>query len=356
MPEKSIVKINDYLAELGEEERSLFERIFKVFVTEGAIEPPDTMIPWIEARFGPVERVRRQRIVKIVNLITMESALFNSLRAGRPIEARSSEDVEAAIKAQEGDPFCRPLELTPSDVFGRIGGHHSITASNVAKYDCFHGLVIFNKHNPLTFGLEEVKDYFDTALAWAQKAHQVDPEARYFFLMWNCLWKSGASIIHGHLQMTLTKGMHYAKIEALRRAALNYRERFGSNYFDDLYRVHETLGLGWEEKGVRYLAYITPVKEKETLLMAWDLADPLKEAAYRVLRAFIDKLGVKSFNLALYMPPLAPTPEDWGGFPCLIRIVDRGDPSSKTADFGAMELYAASVISDDPFRVAEALR
>jgi len=356
MPEKSIVKINDCLAELGEEERSLFERIFKVFVTEGAIEPPNTMIPWIEARFGSVDRVRRQKIVKIVNLITMESALFNSLRAGRPIEARSSEDLEAAIKAQEGDPFCRPLELTPSDVFGRIKGNHSITASNVAKYDCFHGLVIFDRHNPLAFGLEEVKDYFDTALAWARQAHQTDPEACYFFLMWNCLWKSGASIIHGHLQMTLTKGMHYAKVEALRQAALSYRERFGSNYFDDLYRVHEALGLGWEEKGVRYLAYITPVKEKETLLMAWDLADPLKEAAYRVLRAFIDKLGVKSFNLALYMPPLAPTPEDWEGFPCLIRIVDRGDPSSKTADFGAMELYAASVISDDPFRVAEALR
>ncbi len=356
MTDKSIVKLNDYLAELGERERSLFARIFRVFVTEGAIEPPKTMIPWIEARFGSVEKVLRQKIVKIVNLITMESALYNSLRAGRPMEARTSEDVEAAIKAQEGDPFCRPSELTPADVFGRIRGHHSITASNVAKYDCFHGLVIFDQHNPLAFGLEEVKDYFDTAMAWAHKAHQLDPEACYFFLMWNCLWKSGASIIHGHLQMTLTKGMHYAKVEALRQAALNYRERFGSNYFDDLYRVHEALGLGWEENGVRYLVYLTPIKEKETFLIVPSLSDPFKEAAYKVLRTFIDKLGVKSFNLALYMPPLAPTSENWEGFPCLVRIVDRGDPSNRTADFGAMELYAASVISDDPFQVAEALR
>jgi hypothetical protein len=36
--------------------------------------------------------------------------------------------------------------------------------------------------------------------------------------------------------------------------------------------------------------------------------------------------------------------------------VDRGDPHNKTADIGAMELYAASVIASDPFRVAETLR
>jgi hypothetical protein len=40
----------------------------------------------------------------------------------------------------------------------------------------------------------------------------------------------------------------------------------------------------------------------------------------------------------------------------VVRIVDRGDPNNKTADIGAMELYAASVIASDPFRVAEALR
>ena len=36
-------------------------------------------------------------------------------------------------------------------------------------------------------------------------------------------------------------------------------------------------------------------------------------------------------------------------------MVDRGDPMNRTADFGAMELYAASVVSSDPFKVAESL-
>ncbi len=353
---ESILRIEDYINQLKGEKRSLFDRIFKVFVTEGSIEPPPSMVPWIEARFGSVDKVLRQKIIKVVNLVTMEGALFNSLRAERPMYARSSEEVETIIKSQEGDPFCRPLELTPSDVFGRIRGRHSITASNVAKYDGFHGLVIFDQHDPLSFSLEEVSDYIDTAVAWARKAHQADPEARYFFPMWNCLWKSGASVIHGHLQMTLTKGMHYAKVEALRRAALSYREKFGSNYFDDLYCVHEALGLGWEEGDIRYMVYLTPIKEKETFLVAPELSDSLKGAVYRVLRAFIDHMGVKSFNVAFYLPPLAPVPEDWTGFPCIVRIVDRGDPSNRTADFGAMELYAASVISDDPFQVARVLR
>jgi hypothetical protein len=40
----------------------------------------------------------------------------------------------------------------------------------------------------------------------------------------------------------------------------------------------------------------------------------------------------------------------------MVRIVDRGDPGSPTSDIGAMELYAASVVSADPFEVAARLR
>jgi hypothetical protein len=39
-----------------------------------------------------------------------------------------------------------------------------------------------------------------------------------------------------------------------------------------------------------------------------------------------------------------------------VRVVDRGPLYSRTADIGSMELYAASVVSTDPFDVARALR
>jgi hypothetical protein len=353
-----IIDLPRLVESLPDESRRRFERIFHLSATTGHLIPPPVMHSWIESYFGSVEAVTTQKIIKLTNVVTWEGALFNSLRARRPLEAREHNNVRQIIQNNGSGPFGRPLEGTPEDTFGRVQGSHSITASNIAKYDCFHGLVIFDEHDPLRFDREALGDYLDTALAWAAKAHAADPAARYFFFMINCLWKSGASIIHGHAQMTLTHGMHYAKVEALRRAALAYRQRYGSNYFDDLYAIHQDLGLTFGNRAVRGLTYLTPVKEKEILLMSAGVDDELKDRIYRALCTFTQKMNVLSFNLALYMPPLdVPEGEDWSGFPVIARIVDRGDLGNRTADFGGMEIYASqSVIGTDPFFVARSLR
>jgi hypothetical protein len=75
-----------------------------------------------------------------------------------------------------------------------------------------------------------------------------------------------------------------------------------------------------------------------------------------VLSCYRDRLGITSFNVAIYLAPLAATAEDWSDFPAIVRIVDRGDPTTRTADVGAMELYAASVVASDPFWLAGQLR
>jgi hypothetical protein len=342
---------------LPEESRRRFERIFHLSSTTGQLVPPPVMHPWIEDFFGSVEAVTTQQIVKLTNVVTWEGALYNSLRAQRPMEARNHDDVRQAIERNGSGPFGKPQEGTPEDVFGRIQGSRSITASNIAKYDGFHGLVIFDEHDPLHFDREAVGDYLDTALAWATKAHETDPSARYFLFMWNCLWKSGASIIHGHAQVTLTRGMHYAKIESLRRAALVYRQQSGNNYFDDLYAIHQDLGLAFGNGSVRGLAYLTPVKEKEVLLLAREVDDDLKDQVFRALCTFTQKLNVLSFNLVLCTPPFDPPEgEDWSDFPVMVRLVDRGDLGSNVADFGGMELYGQSVIGTDPFFIAHSLR
>lgn len=353
--DRSILNIDGLVGDLPHQERARFRRIFHVSVATGELCPPESMYSWIEAHFGSVEAVSRQRIVKITNLVTWEGSLFNELRARRPIEAVEVGDLEAIIRESERDPFCEPLLGTPEDIFGRVEGGYSITASNIAKYDGFHGLVIFNHHNPLVFTPEEFNDWVETALLWAKRAHRQNEEFKYFFLLWNCLWRGGASIVHGHLQMTLGCDMHYAKIECLRRAALAYRSRHGCNYFDDLCRVHGALGLAHENEGAHLLAYLSPVKEKEVLIIADRLDEGFKNSTFKALRFFRDRLGVTSFNLAIYMPPLAEVEEDWSGFPVMARLVDRGHHMTKTADIGAMELYAASVIASDPFRVIEAL-
>jgi len=345
-----IADLDKIVDTLKAEEKVKFLRLFHVCATEGQIRPPETMHDWIKAHFGSVEETLKQRVIRVTNLVTFEESLFNKLRADRPMAPKEYSEV---VVGQ--DPFSDPEKYTPADVFGRIEGKYCITAGNVAKYDGLHGVVIFNKSNPLKFTSEQVADYIDTGLKWALEAHKVDPEARYYLFMWNCLWKAGASLVHGHAQVALTRHMHYAKIERRRRAALAYKEQYGSDYFDDLYEAHKAVGCGVERDGVRILSHLTPVKEKEVVLMAPEHSDSLKKAVYVVLSCLRDSFAVSSFNMVIQMPPIADVEEDWGDFPVMVRIVDRGDPESKVSDVGAMELYAASVISSDPFDVAEAL-
>lgn len=357
--ERTIARLPELVAALSMEDRALFERLFRLSTAVGEVVPPESMSGWIEGYFGSVEAVRRQRIVKLTNQVTMEGTLYNELRARRPIDVQADRDLEQIIAGSKGGPFCRPLEGTPEDIFGRVQGGHSVTASNIAKYDGFHGLVIFEQHHPLRFDRAAIADYLATGRQWAEQAHRADPEAVYYFFMWNCLWKSGASILHGHAQTTVGRGQHYARVEALRRSTLHYRERDGRDYFADLVRVHQALGLVRSFGDVDALAYLTPIKENEVLLFgaaATDTSGDLVDALCTVLQAFVQRLGVRSFNVVLYLPPLAPVAEDWSAFPgVLARIVDRGDPDNRTADVGAMELYASSVVSSDPFRVVEAL-
>jgi len=343
---------------LPPEERSLFERLFEVVTTTGRLVVPEEMRPWVEGRFDSVGAVEEQRVVRVTDRVTLEGALFNELRASRPFDKQEGSDLRAEIDATRGDPFCAPERGTPEDVFGRVRGRHSVTASNVAKYDGFHGLIVFDEHDPLRFSPEALDDQIETALRWLGEAQKADPEAVYPFLMWNCLWRAGGSVVHGHAQVTATRGSHYPKVERLRRAALAYRVEHGSNYFDDLYRAHEALGLsftGGADDVVRGFANLTPIKEKELVLLAPDAGPPLRRLLGGVLAGYRDALGVSSFNVAFYLPPVVETGEDWSGFPVVVRVVDRGDPANRTSDVGAMELYAASVVSSDPFRVAEAL-
>jgi hypothetical protein len=154
----------------------------------------------------------------------------------------------------------------------------------------------------------------------------------------------------------LGRDLHYAAIEHLRRSALMFEATNRKSYFDAFYSAHEMVGAAFARNGVRVIANLAPIKEHEVILMADDVSDSLKDRIYDVLTCLRDRVGVSSFNLVLYRPPLAPTSESWDGFPVMVRIVDRGDPKTRTNDFGGMELYASSVIASDPLRLAQMLQ
>jgi hypothetical protein len=237
----------------------------------------------------------------------------------------------------------------------------------VAKYEGWHGVVIFDEPHPLRFGPAHVRDYLDTALRWLAAAHAHDPRAIYPIITWNCLPKSGATIMHGHMQVALARGMHYARVESWRRAAESYRANTGASYFADLFGLHQTLGLAIPHEGTtRIFAHLTPMRNRELVLLAGPdqsqadkqicLSQQLAPPLYTILRRLIDEQGMRAFNLAIALPPIGLATEDWYAMPGVARIADRGDPLTSRSDIGAMELFAANVITADPFEVAAHLR
>ena len=413
----TIDQLPELIAALPERERELADRLLRVVVVEGQTSPPPEMELWIVRTFGSVEAVLNQRIVRVTNRWTFEGATFNALRSRRPGAGAASSDppyqaeLDERIEQTRGDDFCQPEQRTTADTFGRVRGERMLTASNVAKADGWHGVAIFDEHNPLAIDAGLVADLFAVAPRWAARARETDPAARHLFTLWNCLWRAGASQIHGHAQMTLSRGMAHARVEAQRTAAARYRAAYGAtggDYFADLAAVHTALGLGLAPDGAQGIdsgvavvgangedaasgargdatqgfASLTPVKEREVILLAPgaqpDDLGALAAPLWRTLDVALHQLGVRSFDVVAYGPPLgapdasdpadANSDADWAGFPLVARFVDRGAPLSPTpgaatpfgvtptSDIGALELYGSSVIASDPFDVARALR
>ncbi|MDF2954309.1 MAG: Galactose-1-phosphate uridylyltransferase [Thermodesulfobacterium sp.] len=342
---KNIYNLPKFIENFLEEEKNLFNRIYTFYIKTGKLKVPDKIKPWIDKKFKNCEA---QKIIRITNKITFESTLFNELRAKRPIDVKVSEDLNEIIEKSKKDPFCNPFEETPSDVFGRVEGRYCVTASNIAKYDYLHAVIIFKDHNPLTKDAEKIKDYLEVALKWFEKANKFDKKAVYPFFMWNCLWRAGASLIHGHAQILISEEP-YGKQKFYTQIRETYKLSYGSEYFEDIYKIHKSLGLAFTYQKTKIVVHITPVKEKEIFLFSSDFLE-LAEPISLILKIYY-QLGVRSFNLAIFMPPL--NSEDI----FFTRIVDRGDLSNRTSDIGGMELYAGtSVVATDPFVLAEEIK
>lgn len=371
----SILDLEEKVNKLKEEDKEsfrLFNSIFHVSSASGSIEIPLSFSEKVHSYFGNkdaegniieskkevIERIRTQKVVKTYNKWTGEGSLFNSLRASRPgmkPEERSQEQNkihEYIEKSKESCDFCEPEKYTPEDIFGRIQGKHCITGANIAKSDAWNSMIFFKKHNPLDFNLEELSDYIETGFKWFKKVNNYDKQFISPFFLWNCLPKAGASQVHGHAQVLMTDDIHYAKPQFLRKNFRNRMQLTGRNYFKDIYNAHKALGLALDSD-TNGFASITPIKEKEFIIISNDnpsTSDGVKKAIYRVLRCYIDKLGVSSFNLVILSPPFGET-----FLPHMIRIVDRGSILKPTADMGSMELYGSSVISDDPYNIIKAV-
>lgn len=362
-----ITDLPHLIEQLPVDRRARFERIFDVQRVEGRCAVPPTMRAWASQRFGSVDHVEQQHIVRVTNRVTWEGAIYNPLRARRPMPMFAANGSAAGAV----DLFADPERTTAADVFGRVRGEYCITTSNIARWDGQCAVLIFDEPDPLAFTRAHLRDYFRTALRWAEAAHQADPEARYLVWMWNGGPAGGASIAHAHAQLGLARDRHYAMAEGLRHAAIAYRAQHGANYFDDLFATHDDVKLSFMANGLRGFVSLTAARAKDTWLLGQVLDDTLADAVHDVLRAYIDRAGMQGFDVGVLLPPLflpdkpdfseksglsgGETIHDWSGFPAIARIVDRGSPNAASSDVGSMDLFGQRVISEDPFRARAAL-
>ena len=353
----SLLELPDRLEGLAGAARERAGLLYEIRLVSGHTVPPPELEPWLASTFGSVEAVRDQAILKVTNRVTLEATLFGPLRSRRPVDGPGGvRDLANEIGATEGDPFCHPETETPADTFGRVRGTRLMTGANAALADAHHAVLVFDTHDPLAFDEELVVDLLRSGREWAERARRDDPEAVNYLLIWNCLWRAGSSIIHGHAQALLGGGTHYAAVERLRRDVSAY----DGDLIEEIVAVHRSVGLTVDLDGeVVLVAHLTPRKERELLLIGrpgMEETDPaFADALARTLIAYRDRVGVRSFNLALWRPPLA-NAEGWEAIPPLVRLVDRGDPFVRPSDIGAMELYGTPIVGSDPYDLIEALR
>lgn len=359
-----VLELPHRIEDLPAGKRRRVQGLFRVEVAGGRTDPPPEMDAWLEQHFGSVEAVRHQSTIHVTNRWSLAGSIFSPLRGKRPIPSGRREAYLRLIEASRGDPFCDPEHQTPADTWGRVRGRHAVTGANAAMSDVHHGVMVFERHDPLAFDAPQVVEMLHLGRAWADRSRAEDPAAVNYLLIWNCGPRAGGSVIHGHAQLLLGRGAPYPRVERLRRDADAYRAQTGSAYVADLVAAHRDLGLVVRDRhGVVVMAHLTPIKERELLVVGQPGMDERDEAfadaVARTVIAYRDVLEVDAFNFALHRPPIDTDGEpdsSWRDLPPIVRLVDRGDPASPSSDIGAMELYAASVIGVDPYDLVAPLR
>jgi hypothetical protein len=322
----------------------LFDRFFSVSISESRMTLPEKMRLSLEGKFD-IAGLEKQKIVRIDNKITGESTIFNSLRGKRPQQTSPSQE-----DLQKEEAFCHPQDQTPQDPIGRLEGKHTITAANLMSYNRHHSLVIFKKHDPLDIKYPAFSEALDAAFEWFEKTNTLDKKSVHPILIWNYLWKSAASIIHPHLQIMLSE-TQFPSQKNMEKISSSYRKKHNSDYLKDFSKIHDSLNLLTRNKDAQIISHLVPIKENEVIVIG-KFNDSFKKSLYSVVKMY-KKIGVESFNMALMLPRVG---EIKNGT-IVARFVDRGKLSTKTADFGAMEIYSGShIVSSDPFALAEKIR
>lgn len=358
---------------LSAEQRTAFYRIHEVDYEEAPViyETEEARLKVAEL-FGQPLEVRQA--LDVINRVINEQTLLNPLRLKRPMPVIEPGDKSASqrrIEVYAQEPrnlpencfFCHSETSTPQDPFGPVfsQSRRTKTVVNAGAYGAWNSLVIpVDTHDPLDVDEEIFHEMYETGKDWLREANNYDPELRFGFIGWNRFRRAGSSQFHPHLQL-LTRRKPLQEVENLRESMAKYQYKNGYPYFDDLAYCLRPLGLVFDVGSAHIVFNLVPKKEKEVMIYANDGESlpngDLSKAASLVMEWWQKKLGVTSFDMAVYLPPLGINVKevggDWHNFFPMMRLVDRGGEENPVSDIGVMELYAASVVGSDAFKLAQ---
>jgi len=312
-----------------------------------------------------------QEVVAVTNTVLPTQVWFNKARGSKPQNFRGAGSEPVDPTAGKGCDFCHWRELTAEDTFGRIEAPGAVSASNLFKYNANHGVILLKEHDPLGFDAPAIADLLDVSRRWLLRAGEADPAAAHPLLLWNCLHRSGASQYHGHAQTLLSRVPLPAELQ-LDAASAAYRAAHGAEFLWDLVRAHRAVGLAREVAvpgGGRawLLVSVCPYKDMEVSVVGSRLSDPTVAAlTFTALRGLVDRMGMRTFNLAALNLGKGEALGDWegpggsgGGMagedPVWVRVCSRGKLSVAASDFGGLEVFGgASIGHADPVTGAAA--
>lgn len=350
---RTLSQLPEIVDSLSGEDQEVFENTMAVTVG----------VARIYSKTINLDGLSEQKIFTVRNKFEHLVDRINEARALRPQGTVDCGNLEARIEEERGrDPFCpENFETkTPEHSFGRIKGVTCVTAANLYPASPWHAVIIFNEHNPFAAPTRaQVLDRFYVSDEFARAANKADENAIYTSYMQNNLDPAGASIYHGHAQTQQLIGFHDGLMEAFYDIHHKYIQKYGRDYFPDLFRAHKAVGLAIEKNGVMIISSLTALKERSIRMIAYSFDDPQREVFADILHYFMDESGFseKAFNFGAVFRPIAYDGRDWNRFPAVIgEIVSRGDINKRNNSVAASEFILRSpVVAMDPYRVYDGI-
>jgi galactose-1-phosphate uridylyltransferase len=286
------------------------------------------------------------------------------------------EDLQRLIDTSRPNcPFCpeRLDEETPTfdpSLFPekRLQIRECVLFPNKSPYGQYHAVGTLSCTHYIhldAFTEETLQDSLDLAQAYFLAVHKKDPEARFPVYVWNSLPPSAGSIVHPHVQLLL-ESRPAPIIESLEARCRAWRKLHREAFWDALIReeLQRNERMIWHQEDCTILASFAPRGFREILILfpgSGSLAhlnqqhkEAFSWALVRLLRAY-HAMGVASFNLVTYSPPMDHDPP---AFPFHARIISRPYPSGiYTNDTGFFErMYDLWIIDTLPEEITQRAR